>query len=306
MPAFPASMSLIEVCLSPISPPICAWVSPAFRKPEIVKEISMEPIMGTPVISVNRFSGFGSGNNIGMSIGTRLKQARKVVNLTQVELATRSGLKQSTISDLEVGKSQGTTYVASLAAALGVNPLWLETGKGSMGPDERLSHEPFDDTGLEDNPFLSGALPVRAGEEPDTIPIRRVKLRLRAGVAGYETEPEMEDGGVLNMPRRIIDKNNFVPHQLLAVTVKGCSMEPLLFEDDVVVINTADKKPANRELFAVNFNGEACVKQLWKDGNQWFLRSLHPDHKPINVRSGQCDIVGRVVYQPGRELTGRL
>jgi phage repressor protein C with HTH and peptisase S24 domain len=270
----------------------------------------MDHIMGSPVSEVNRFSGWPSGNNIEMSIGARVKQARKAAKMTQGELGDRSGLKQSTISDLEVGKSQGTTYIASLAAALGVNALWLETGRGSMAP----SAIPLLDTiaaeqsrpVVEDSPFLSGASPVRIGEEPDTVPIRRVKLKLRAGVAGYQTEPEMEDGGVLNMPRRIIDKNNFVPHQLLAVTVKGCSMEPLLFEDDVVVINTADRKPADRELFAVNFNGEACVKQLWKDGKEWFLRSLHPDHKPINVRSGQCDIVGRVVYQPGRELTGRL
>lgn len=156
------------------------------------------------------------------------------------------------------------------------------------------------------NPFLSDTVPIRIGEEPDTIPIRRVKLKLRAGVAGYETEPELDDGGILHVPRRVIEKNNFVPHQLLALTVRGCSMEPLLFEDDIVVINTADKKPADRELFAVNFNGEACVKQLWKDGGQWYLRSLHPKFGPVNVRSGQCDIVGRVVYQPGRELTGRL
>jgi phage repressor protein C with HTH and peptisase S24 domain len=266
----------------------------------------MNTIMGTPVSDVNRFSGSVRSDNIGMSIGTRIKQARKVVNLTQIELAKRSGLKQSTISDLEVGKSQGTTYLASLASALGVNPLWLETGRGSMSPNQAPSAEPFDDDGISDNPFLSGSMRVQAGDEPDTIPIRRVKLKLRAGIAGYETEPEMDDGGVLNMPRLVIEKNNFVPHMLLAIAVHGCSMEPMLFEDDIVVINTADKKPVNRELFAVNFNGEACVKQLWQNAGQWFLRSLNPDFGPVNVRSGQCDIVGRVVYQPGRELSGRL
>jgi hypothetical protein len=155
-------------------------------------------------------------------------------------------------------------------------------------------------------PQVPGAMAVRIGDDLDTIPIRRVKLKLRAGIGGYETEPEMDDGGVLNMPRLVIEKNNFVPHMLLAIAVHGCSMEPMLFEDDIVVINTADRKPANRELFAVNFNGEACVKQLWQNAGQWFLRSLNPDFGPVNVRSGQCDIVGRVVYQPGRELSGRL
>jgi transcriptional regulator with XRE-family HTH domain len=65
-----------------------------------------------------------------MSIGTRLKQARKAAQLTQIELAAKSGLKQSTISDLEKGKSSGSTSVAALAQALGVSALWLETGRG--------------------------------------------------------------------------------------------------------------------------------------------------------------------------------
>jgi SOS-response transcriptional repressor LexA len=83
-------------------------------------------------------------------------------------------------------------------------------------------------------------------------------------------------------------------------------MEPMMFEDDVVVVNTADKQPLSREIYAVNFNGEALVKQLVKRNNDWFLYSVNPDFGPINVRSGQCSIVGRVVYQPGRVLTGRL
>jgi phage repressor protein C with HTH and peptisase S24 domain len=263
----------------------------------------MENIIGVPILHVNRNSDLVPTDNIGMSIGTRIREARRAAKLTQKALAQKVGMAQASLSELETGESAGTTLVASLAAALGVNPLWLETGKGSMVPVQAPSPDPDVD---EDNPFLSATVPIRIGEEPDTIPIRRVKLKLRAGVAGYETEPEMEDGGVLHMPRRVIERNNFAPHLLLAVTVRGCSMEPLLFEDDVVVVNTADKKPVDRELFAVNFNGEGCIKQLWKDGGQWFLRSLHPKHGPVNVRSGQCDIVGRVVYQPGRELTGRL
>lgn len=262
----------------------------------------MPNIMGTPVFPVNRNSGLVLLDNIGMSIGARVKQARKAAGMTQIELAARAGLKQSTISDLEVGKSQGTTNVASLAAAMAVNPLWLETGKGSMSPSPVLSPEPAPD----DSPFMKSAVAIRIGDEPQTVPIRKVKLRLRAGVAGYETEPVLEDGGVLHMPLSLIEAHQLIPHQLLAMYVKGCSMEPMLFEDDLVVINTADKTPRNRELYAVNFDGEACIKQLIHKAGQWYLHSLNPDFGPLNVRSGQCDIVGRVVYQPGRMVTGRL
>jgi len=262
----------------------------------------MNTIMGTPVFSVNRKTGLMLRDNIGMSIGARIKQARAAAKMTQIELASRSGLKQSTISDLEVGKSQGTTTVASLAAALGVSPLLLETGKGSMTLDQGAAPQSREG----DTPFLKGAVPVRIGDEPQTVPIRKVKLKLRAGVVGFETEPMLEDGGVLHMPLALIEQNQLTPHKLLAFAVKGCSMEPMLFEDDMVVINTADREPRSRELYAVNFNGEACVKQLLLVGDQWYLNSLNPDVGRVNVRSGQCDIVGRVVYQPGRMVTGRL
>lgn len=262
----------------------------------------MEDIMGTPVFSVNRNSGLMLRDNIGMSIGARIKQARAAAKISQIELAARSGLKQSTISDLEVGKSQGTTAVASLAAALGVSPLWLEAGKGPMAPEQGAAHA---DKNL-DTPFLKSPATIRIGDEPQTVPIRKVKLKLRAGVVGFETEPVLEDGGVLHMPLSLIEQNQLTPHMLLAFAVKGCSMEPMLFEDDLVVINTADREPRSRELYAVNFNGEACVKQLLLVGDQWYLNSLNPDVGRVNVRSGQCDIVGRVVYQPGRMVTGRL
>lgn len=65
-----------------------------------------------------------------MSIGTRIREARKSANMTQQQLAAKSGIKQATISELETGESAGSKYLASLADALGVSAFWLETGRG--------------------------------------------------------------------------------------------------------------------------------------------------------------------------------
>lgn len=80
----------------------------------------------------------------------------------------------------------------------------------------------------------------------------------------------------------------------------------MLFEDDWVVIDTGDTVKRSREVYAVNWNGEACIHQLVERGGQWYLSYANPEFKPLNIRSGQLKIVGRVVYQPGRLLTGRL
>lgn len=79
---------------------------------------------------VNRNSDSFLYKNPDMSIGARVREARKDAKLTQEQLAKRVGIRQSTLSELENGESAGTGYVATMAAALGVSPLWLETGKG--------------------------------------------------------------------------------------------------------------------------------------------------------------------------------
>lgn len=86
--------------------------------------------IGVPMRNVNRNSDTFLRENAGMSIGKRVREARKDAGLTQQQLAAKVGIKQSTLSELENGDSAGTGYVATMASALGVSALWLETGKG--------------------------------------------------------------------------------------------------------------------------------------------------------------------------------
>ena len=69
-----------------------------------------------------------------MSIGERVREARREAGITQKELAVKAGMKQPSISELENGESAGTANIATIAAALGVLPLWLQTGKGPKKP----------------------------------------------------------------------------------------------------------------------------------------------------------------------------
>jgi SOS-response transcriptional repressor LexA len=140
----------------------------------------------------------------------------------------------------------------------------------------------------------------------DLTPIRRVSLRLRAGISGFETEPDAKNMDPLLMSTSVVTAITANPQRLLALRVRDNGMEPMLFEDDWVVIDTDDTVRRSRDVYAVNWNGEACVQQLVERGGQWYLNYLNPSFRSLNVRSGQLNIVGRVVYQPGRMLTGRL
>lgn len=228
-----------------------------------------------------------------MSIGTRIKQLRKEAKLSQIELAERVGLKQSTISDLEVGKSTGTTYLAQIAQVLGVNALWLETGKGARdgGTDAVSACE-----------LLPGAVGVHAAGPDDDghVQIPMVALRLQAGVTGFQTEVDQRDGGTFGIRKRVIMQKRLTPEKLVAIPVQGESMEPALYDGDIVVIDTADKRPVDGAVFAVNYEGEAVVKRLSRDAGDWWLTSDNVDQRKYRrkiCRGEACIIVGRVVLR---------
>ena len=148
--------------------------------------------------------------------------------------------------------------------------------------------------------LFPGAMRVVVADANDTtfIQVPMVKLRLSAGVTGFQTEPEEHDGGTVGMRRDWVERKRLNPASLIAILVKGESMEPTLYEDDIVVINTADKKPAVVEVSAVNFDGEPVVKRMQKDGERWWLASDNPDQRTYYRRaceSDTCLIIGRVV-----------
>ena len=92
-------------------------------------------IIGIPLSVVNRHPYSKAADSQGMrDTSMRLRHARKMRGLTQVELARLSGLKQASLSDLERGESKsfrGSTLM-SLAKSLNVSPEWLSHGKGPM------------------------------------------------------------------------------------------------------------------------------------------------------------------------------
>lgn len=66
----------------------------------------------------------------------RVKLAREVAELQQIELAEMTGLSRGTIANIEVGKANPRKVSLMLiACATGVDLHWLETGKPHMEDD---------------------------------------------------------------------------------------------------------------------------------------------------------------------------
>jgi phage repressor protein C with HTH and peptisase S24 domain len=138
---------------------------------------------------------------------------------------------------------------------------------------------------------------IDAGHPSRTRIQKVTELKLRAGITGFQVEPDRRDGGIWELPTRWIEKHGYVPEHLIAIDVKGESMEPSLYDGDLVVVNTADVTPVSGHVYAVNYEGEAVIKRLVRDAGQWYLSSDNPAPKYGRrlCRSEDCIIVGRVV-----------
>lgn len=233
--------------------------------------------------------------------------ARQIGGLT--EFGRTVGMEPSQVSQL-IGKNPVKNIGNSIARRIEVHFAkpegWLDTHHGIF--TDAVSEVPPSKTTTQ-LPFVSNASRVVVGEsQADSYPVKKVALRLQAGFPGFETDRDFEDGGIINLPRKWVEDNDLVPQCLLAIKVRGASMEPMLFEDDVVVINIADTKPANNELFAINFNGNAVVKQMVREGREWWLYSFNrePQYTKVACKEGECIVIGRVVHQASRSLIGRL
>jgi phage repressor protein C with HTH and peptisase S24 domain len=177
-------------------------------------------------------------------------------------------------------------YALNIERELGFSHIWLMTGEG----DARAA--PLHG--------VRNAMPVRAAANDDAefVEIQMVKLRLSAGITGFRTEPERRDGGTLGLRRSWIERHQLRPEHLIAILVKGESMEPSLYEDDIVVVNTLDTRPVDGAVYAFNYEGEAVVKRLTRDAGQWWLTSDNPDQRKYHrklCKGAECLVIGRVV-----------
>lgn len=74
------------------------------------------------------------------TLAARLKISRENKGLSQARLAKAAGVSQAAIGAIEAERNKSSTHIATLAMILGVNPIWLETGKGEMAFNQNVAN----------------------------------------------------------------------------------------------------------------------------------------------------------------------
>jgi phage repressor protein C with HTH and peptisase S24 domain len=136
---------------------------------------------------------------------------------------------------------------------------------------------------------------------PDFVAIERVNLRVSAGVTGFSVEHFEENGPPIFFRADWLAQSGYKSTHLFALKVVGDSMEPGLWEGDLIVMNQADTTPRDESVFVVNFEGEIVIKRLLRNNGQWWLSSDNPRYRPKLCDENSL-LVGRVVYKQSNHI----
>ncbi|HAT51012.1 MAG TPA: hypothetical protein DCS88_11865, partial [Alphaproteobacteria bacterium] len=66
------------------------------------------------------------------TLSERIQKARKHAGLTQKDLADKVGISQTAVHKLECGRSRSSRRTVAIALTCGVDPIWLDNGRGEM------------------------------------------------------------------------------------------------------------------------------------------------------------------------------
>lgn len=215
---------------------------------------------------------------------------------TGAELGRITKMSRTSVS-FWLNDENGISAEASRALGefFGVNPLWIETGE-----DKKTAYGEFKSSFSIQG--KSREVEIESSEE--FIKIKRVDLKLSAGITGYSVEYLNGDRAPIIFRRDWVESKGYNPEHLYALKVSGQSMETSLYDNDLVVINADDTKPLDGEVFAVNYEGELVIKRLIRQAGAWHLSSDNPDKRKYadKVCHENCIIIGRVIYKQSERI----
>jgi len=229
----------------------------------------------------------------------RLKLAMSEKDVSAAELSRACGVSKTAVSywlSGEVTELKGPNLM-KISAYLDIRPEWLESGSGTM------KHPISARVRATESADKANAL-ITLDDHPDLVSIRRVRFKLQAGVQGYAIEVDNGNAPPVFFRKDWLESRGYRSESLMAVKVAGASMEPGLFDGDLVVVNTADTTPADGEPFAVNYEGEMGVKRLKRDAGEWWLASDNQDKRryPDKRCNGDVQLIGRVIYKQSERV----
>lgn len=141
--------------------------------------------------------------------------------------------------------------------------------------------------------------PIAPG--PEYVSVERINLKVSAGVTGFAVEHLNGNGPPIFFRADWMKAEGLRADQLFALRVSGDSMEPNLWDGDLIVLNSAATTPRDGLVFVCNYEGEVIIKRLERDAGDWWLTSDNTRYK-----RKRCDehalLIGQVIYKQSKHI----
>ncbi len=228
--------------------------------------------------------------------GERLKHIRTdVLNLSVANMAKRFDVGTSTIQRYESGeRTADALFIAKVADASGMDERWILRGNGELQRQEN--------TGIA-TPGITDVL-GNVVDADEFIFVPRYNVSAAAGYGAWNDD----ETPMYTVSFRRYWVTHYLrtdPRNLSVISVYGDSMEGVLNDKDVILINHEDRDP-REGIYVLRIDGQLLVKRVQiLPGSNLYISSTNPAYKPFTVSladfSEDFAIIGKVVWY-GRML----
>lgn len=204
----------------------------------------------------------------------RLQFAINNANISAQELANRSGVAKASISQYVNGSHKPSNISSGkMASVLDVSPLWL------MGFDV-----PMKNIATATSPSYKGVVINVLGRVAAGIPVEAITDIIDT----EEISQELAKTG-----------------EFFGLQIHGDSMEPRMYEGDVVIVRQQDDAESGDIVIAMVNGDEATCKRLMKYAGGISLISLNSKYSPMMFTNQEIEekpvrIIGKVVELRGK------
>ncbi len=223
-----------------------------------------------------------------MNIGSRIRQRRKELKLTQQAVGKSMGINRVSVSQWESGDNKPKDLL-TLGKVLQCDPEWLLSGK-----DKEKKHD-------ENAKWLGGIEPwdsITTLEDDEVELPFFTEVELSAGFGA--TQVQENHGPKLRFSKSTLKRHGVDPAHAACVTVSGNSMEPVIPNGSTIGIDISKTNIIDGKMYAIDHDGMLRVKSLYRIPGGIRLKSFNSDEYQDEFYSGDkaknIRIIGKVFW----------
>lgn len=233
-----------------------------------------------------------------ISIGARIQQRRKLLNITQSTISEITGISTGNLSGIEKGRSlPSASALIALSHALNCSIDWILTGTSSISENSSLI-ESFNKLSSDDQEEILAIIDLKLKRQAKNIVSLPNNHVINSYISQIPILGYVAAGSPIiayENPLSFINTyNRLVSYALYA---KGNSMEPVIHDGEIIEIEKTDTLE-NGDIGIIQIDEEVTCKKFYRYSDRIELVSFNSDFEPIQIFKKDLknvQILGKVV-----------